>query len=230
MALSQYDLPTNLTVESGFDASIVSETTTWLLQTIQGETQLAITRDPNALIYFNRTIATITGSTFLLISIIPIMMLVYDSLSNRLRPRRIPLETKSSSLLKTFILSSLMGVTTVVIFIVTISAGSILYGTGTKWPNFLFGTDLIVSYYLGLLGLLIPMLLFFGMNQTKLSLSSVGVEKSRIRDSVFDIVKSLAIIVIPIIIRNIAWWHQYRFSRWRWRPISSHSCRYCFNR
>lgn len=197
MALSQYsNLPANLTVKAGFGASIVSETTTWLIQNIQGDDQLAITRDPNTQIYFNKTLATIMGSIFLLISTIPIMMLVYDTLSDRLRPRRIPLKTNSLSFQKTFLLSSLMGIATMVIFVVTISAGSIL---GSRaWLNFLFGTDLLISYYLGLIGLLILMIFFLGMNETQLALSSVGVERSRIREPVFDIVKSLAIVAIPI--------------------------------
>ena len=117
------------------DGTIVSETTTWLIQGVQGEAQLAITLDPQSQVYFYKTIATFTGSIFLLVSTIPLMVLVYYSLPERLRPRKIPLDTESFSLAKTFLISSIMGATTVIIYTVTTASGFYLENIGLAWPN-----------------------------------------------------------------------------------------------
>ncbi|MGY5863996.1 MAG: alpha/beta fold hydrolase [Candidatus Thorarchaeota archaeon] len=199
MALSEYpDLPDDLLIAAGFSSSIVSETTSWLVQKVQGDSQLAITLDPNSQIFFRKTIATITGSFFLLISTIPILILVYDTLSERLRPRKIPVETESFSLQRTFLLSSLMGATIVIIFIFTMSGGLYLEGVGIAWPNSMFATGLLVSYFIGLIGLFILMRIFMGKEHTRLALSSISVERLRIKVHVVDIAKSLVIVTIPI--------------------------------
>ncbi|MHA2024880.1 MAG: alpha/beta fold hydrolase [Candidatus Thorarchaeota archaeon] len=180
------------------DGTIVSETTTWLVQGVQGEAQLAVTLDPLSQVYFYKTIATFTGAMFLLVSTIPLMILVYYSIPEKLKPRKIPLNTESFSLPKTFLISSIMGAATIILYAATTAAGFHLENIGLAWPNSMFATGLWIYYFLAMICLLVIMRIFMGRKQTALALASVGIERRSLREHTTDILKGLAIVIIPI--------------------------------
>ncbi|MFW9956297.1 MAG: alpha/beta fold hydrolase [Candidatus Thorarchaeota archaeon] len=180
------------------DSTIVSDTVTWLVQGVQGESQLQHTLDPMSQIYFSKTIATFTGATFLLVSTLPMMILVYSFLPDRMKPRRITNSTESKSLPKTFIISSTLGAVTITIYAVTAASGFHLENIGLAWPNSMFATGLLLYYFLSMIGVLVLMYLFMGKENASLALRSVGIERMNLRTHAQDILKSLLITGIPI--------------------------------
>lgn len=180
------------------DSTIVSETITWLVEAVQGEAQLQHTLDPKSQVYFNKTIATFTGATFLLISTLPLMILVYSFLPDRLKPRKITNATKSLNIPKTFIVSSILGAVTITIYAITAASGFHLENIGLAWPNSMFATGLLLYYFLSMIAVLVLMYLFIGRENASLALKSVGIERLKIRMHVEDILKSLFITAIPI--------------------------------
>lgn len=180
------------------DSTIVSDTVTWLVQGVQGESQLQHTLDPMSQIYFSKTIATFTGATFLLVSTLPMMILVYSFLPDRMKPRRITNSTESKSLPKTFIISSTLGAVTITIYAVTAASGFHLENIGLAWPNSMFATGLLLYYFLSMIGVLVLMYLFMGRENASLALRSVGIERMNLRTHAQDILKSLLITGIPI--------------------------------
>jgi len=70
------------------DGTIVKESTEWLIQTVQGEGQLVHSLDPASQVYFSKTIATFTGAMFLLLSVFPLMFLVYSYMPEKHTCRR----------------------------------------------------------------------------------------------------------------------------------------------
>ncbi|MHA1948858.1 MAG: alpha/beta fold hydrolase [Candidatus Thorarchaeota archaeon] len=181
------------------DGTIVSETTTWLVEGVQGEAQLVSTLDPQSQVYFFKTIATFTGAMFLLVSTIPLMILVYDLVPEKLKPRRIPLTVDSFSLPKTFLISSIMGAATIIIYALTTAGGFHLENIGLAWPNSMFATGLWVYYFVAMVCLLAIMRVSMGRKQTVLALASVGIEKRSPRQHITDVLKSLAVVMIPIV-------------------------------
>ncbi len=185
-------------VSGAFDGTTVSECTTWLLRGIQGDAQLAITLDPYRQVYFYKTVATYTGSLSLIASTIPLMMLVNFSLPERFRPRKIPLLTESMGLPKTFLISSIMGALTIIIYAVTTASGFQLENFGFASPSSTFGTGLWIYYFLTMISLLIVMRLLMGKGQTLQALASVGIERRSLREHTLDILKSILVVVLPI--------------------------------
>lgn len=180
------------------DGTIVSETVSWLVQGVQGAAQFSQTLDPQSQVYFSKTIATFTGAMFLLVSTFPIMVLVYSYFPEKMRPRKIELNTQSYSIVKTFVISSIIGATTVAIYAATITTGFHLENIGLAWPNSMFATGLLLYYFLGIIGVLMLMYIFLRRENTNLALASVGVERISLRVHGKDILKSLVIAGIPI--------------------------------
>jgi hypothetical protein len=180
------------------DGTIVSETVSWLVQGVQGEVQFSDTLDPDSQVYFNKTIATFTGAMFLLVSTFPLMVLVYSYLPEKLRPRKINLNTRSLSIVKTFVVSSILGATTITIYTATTATGFHLENIGFAWPNSMFATGLLLNYFIGLIGVLAFMYIFMGRENASLALASVGIERIALKEHAKDILKSLFIAGIPI--------------------------------
>ena len=180
------------------DSILVSETISWLVQGLQGEDQLLITRDPANQVFYSKNIASIAGSFFLLISVIPVMWLVHSFLPEKLKPRRILHETQPYSIRRTFEISSVLGAGTVVIFVAASLVGLNLEDIGVSWLNSMSATGFILFIVFAAIGLSILMLLLMGQDNTKKSLSSTGIERLKIKDHVSDILKNLIIAGVAI--------------------------------
>jgi pimeloyl-ACP methyl ester carboxylesterase len=182
-----------------FDATSVRESTIWLLRGLQGDAQLAITLDPNRQVYFFKTIATYACSLFLIVSTIPLMMLAYISLPERFRPRKIPLKTESMEFRKTFLVSSVMGALTVIIYVVITASGFQLETIGLVSSNSTFAIGIWIYYFFTMICLLTTMRLLMGKDQTLQALSSVGIARRNLKQLTLDILKSIIIVVLPMI-------------------------------
>jgi hypothetical protein len=181
------------------DSTLVTETVSWLVQGVQGEDQISYTRDPTNHVYFNKNVSTIAGSVFLLISIIPVMWLVYSFLPEKLKPRRISISTQPFTLKRTFEISSIMGAATVIIFVAASLLGFVLEDIGISWLNSMSATGFILFSLLTTVGLIIVMILLMGSNNTKISLASISIEKSRVKNHVSDFLKNFIIAFFGII-------------------------------
>ena len=181
------------------DSILVSETVSWLVQGVQGEDQMVYTRDPADHVYSSKNVATIAGSFFLLISVIPVMWLVYSFLPEKLKPRRIPISSQTFTLKRTFEFSSVVGAATVIIFVAASLFGLAFEDIGISWLNSMSATGFILFSLLTTIGLIIVMILLTGSGNTKISLASIGIEKSRIKDLVSDLLKNIIIAFFGII-------------------------------
>jgi hypothetical protein len=184
--------PTDHVFEA-LDGTVVEETISWLVEGTQGKDQLALTLNPASQIYFSKVIATFTGALFLFISVVPLMLLVFSFLPERLKPRRIPNETQTFSYKKTFAISSVLGALMIAIFAGTTAFGFHLENIGWAWPNSMFATGLLLFFVLSIIGLSITMYLLMGKSATKKAFASTGVQKIAISDHIIDFLKGFLI-------------------------------------
>ena len=180
------------------DSTLVSETISWLVQGVQGEDQILHTRDPADQVYHSKNIATIASSFLLLISVIPVMWLVYSFLPEKLKPRRIPLDTQSYSIRRTFEISSVLGASAVIIFVAASLLGLSLEDIGILWLNSMSATGFILFLVLTAIGLVTVMFLFMGIENTKKSLASVGIDRTKMKDHASDILKNCIVAGVGI--------------------------------
>ncbi|MHA3963695.1 MAG: alpha/beta hydrolase [Candidatus Thorarchaeota archaeon SMTZ1-45] len=173
------------------DSFLVNETVSWLVKGVQGEEQILYTRNPTEQVYFGKNIAMISGSIFILVSVIPVMWLVNILLPEKLKPRRIPMDIQSYSLQRTFGISSLLGAFTVITFVGASLVGLNLEDIGMSCLNLMSITGYILFLVLAPFVLLIIMLLTIGQKETRKSISSVGIESFRNKYHIYDILKSL---------------------------------------
>ena len=181
------------------DSTLVSEAVSWLVQGVQGESQLLHTRNPEEHVYHNKNTVTIVVSFVLLISVIPIMWLTYGFLPEKLRPRRIPLETQTNNYRRIYGISSILGAGVVGVFVITSFLGLNLEDTGVTWLSSMAETGFVLFLLLVPVGLLILMILILGLDDTKKTVAVVGVERSSTREHVFDILKNLIVAGVGII-------------------------------
>lgn len=181
------------------DSTLVSETVSWLVQGVQGEEQILHTRDPADQVYFSKNIASIAGSFFLLISVIPVMWLVYSFLPEKLKPRRIPLGTQSYSIRRTFEISSVLGAATVIIFVAASFLGLNLEDIGFSLMSLMSDTGVILFLVLSAIGLVTVMFLLMGTDNSKKTLASVGIEGLKKEDHASDILKNFIVAYFGII-------------------------------
>ena len=189
--------PTDHVFEA-IDGTIVRESTSWLIQGVQGEDQLVSTLDPAQQIYFNKTIAMTTGVLFLLVSVLPLIALIYKLLPEKMKPRKISNVTTTFSLRKTFLISSVLGALMVTIYSLTSVAGFYLEDNGLAWPSSMFATGLVLFYIGSTVILTITMFLLMGKIATISSFNSVGIERISIKEHFVDILKGLFIAVVCI--------------------------------
>jgi len=189
--------PTDHVFEA-IDGTIVRESVTWLVQGVQGEAQLEHTLDPANQIYFEKTIAMFSGVLFLLVSVIPLIVLVYESFPESLKPRRIVSETTTFSLRKTFLYSSMLGALMVIIYTATSVVGFHIENAGYAWPNSMFATGLVIFYLVSTVILTVAMYLMMGKKATIKAFNSVGIQRLSLREHFSDILKGLVIALICI--------------------------------
>jgi len=181
------------------DGTIVKESTEWLIQTVQGEGQLVHSLDPASQVYFSKTIATFTGAMFLLLSVFPLMFLVYSYMPEKQRPRKIQAETVTFSIKKTFAVSSILGAVMVTIYTATSAGGFLLENIGLAWPNSMFAVGFLLFYILSTIFFTVTMYLMMGKEATKKAFASVGIQRLSLRDHTFDILKGFIIAGICIL-------------------------------
>jgi alpha/beta superfamily hydrolase len=181
------------------DGTIVEESAKWLIQAVQGEGQLTDTLDPASQVYFSKTIATFTGAFFLLLSLFPLIMLVYTFIPERIRPRKIENKTETFSFKKSFIVSSVLGAIMIIIYTVTSAGGFHLENIGVAWPKSMFGVGLVLFYILSAIFLSIGMYLMIGKEATKKAFASVGIIRRPLKEHIIDILKGFFIASICII-------------------------------
>ncbi len=181
------------------DSTLVSEAVSWLVQGVQGEDQLNYTRNPDEQVYFRKNSVTIGVSVLLLISVIPVMWLTYNILPEKLKPRRIPLETQTDNYMRTFGISSVLGAGGIIIFIVASFVGLSLEDIGVAWLNSMSASGLILFLILVPVVLLILMFLVSGKDETKRALASAGVQSLSFKAHAFDILKNLIVACTGII-------------------------------
>ena len=190
--------PTDHVFEA-LDGTIVRESASWLIQGVQGEEQLSQTLDTKDQIYFSKVIATFTGAFSLLVSVIPVMLLVYSYIPERVKPRKIPLQTKALSYKKTFAISSTLGAIMVTVFTATSAGGFHLENLGLAWPNSMFATGLILFYALSVLCLTAAMCGLMGISNTKLAFASIGIQRIPVKEHIVDLLKCIAIAGVCIV-------------------------------
>ena len=190
--------PTDHVFEA-LDGTIVEETVKWLIQTVQGEDQLAHSLDPSSHVYFNKVIATFTGSFFLLLSVFPFMLLVYSFIPEKQKPRKIEVETTTFGIKKTFAVSSVLGAIMITIYTVTSAGGFHLENIGLAWPKSMFAVGLLMFYMLSTIFMTITMFLLMGKDAMKKAFASVGMQRLSLKEHTFDILRGLVIAGIGIV-------------------------------
>jgi fermentation-respiration switch protein FrsA (DUF1100 family) len=189
--------PTDHVFEA-LDGTVVEEAISWLVEATQGEGQLALTLNPASQIYFSKVVATFTGVLFLFVSEIPLMLLVFSFLPERLKPRQIPNETEPFSFRKTFAISSVLGALMITIFTATTAIGFHLENIGWAWPNSMFATGLLLFFVLSIIGLSLTMLILMGKEKTRKAFASIGIQRIPISAHIIDFLKGLLIAGICI--------------------------------
>jgi len=126
------------------------------------------------------------------------MLLLFSFLPEKLKPRRIPLETQAFSYKKTFAISSILGALMIAVFTATIVVGFHLENTGLAWPNSMFATGLLLFYVISIIALSITMRLLMGGDQAKKAFVSIGVQKLPISEHILDLLKGFLIAVVCI--------------------------------
>jgi len=190
--------PTDHVFEA-LDGKIISDAISWLIEGTQGEYQLVRSLDPASQIYFNKVIATFTGALFLLVSVVPVMLLVYSYLPEKLRPRRIPIETHTFSFKKTFVISSILGAVMIAIFTATTAIGFHLENMGIAWPNSMFATGLVLFFIISVICLTAIMYILMGKDNTKKAFASVAVQRLSLTEHAIDFLKGLLIAGVCIL-------------------------------
>ncbi|MHA1135717.1 MAG: alpha/beta fold hydrolase [Candidatus Thorarchaeota archaeon] len=181
------------------DGTIVEESSKWLIQAVQGEGQLVHTLDPASQVYFSKTIATFLGTFTLLLSLFPLMMLVYTFIPESKKPRKFENETETFSFKKSFIVSSILGAIMITIYTATSVGGFHLENIGVAWPKSMFGVGLVLFYILSAIFLSLGMYLMIGKEATKKAFASVGILRSSSKKHAFDILKGFIIAAVCII-------------------------------
>jgi len=190
--------PSNHIFET-IDGKLVSEAIEWLVRGVQGESQLIYTRDPFDHVYQNKNIATFAGSAFLLISVIPVMWLAYSFLPDKLRPRRITINTDPFASRRVFVMSCLLGGGTILLFNALSLVGLGFEDAGIIWLGTMSMTGFILFLLVGTITLLIIMFRLMGRNDTMKSLSSVGIQRFNLKEHLMDILKNLLVASIGIV-------------------------------
>jgi hypothetical protein len=121
------------------------------------------------------------------------MWLVYSFLPEKLKPRRIPLDTQSHSIRRTFEISSVLGAVTVIIFVAASFFGLYLEDIGFSLMSSMSDIGVILFLVLTAIGLVTVMFLLMGPDNSKKTLASVGIEGLKKEDHASDILKNFIV-------------------------------------
>ena len=165
-------------VFEALDATIVAESTLWLVQALQGESQVNHTLPMNEQVYMYKVIATATAPLGLLVSTIPLMFVIYYALPESLRPRKIPNNVTAFPIKKTVIYGSIVGAAMILLFTVSCAASYHIEAAGFAWISSMFGSGQTLFLGLGVIVLPLTMMLLIGKENTKLALAAVGLERT----------------------------------------------------
>jgi alpha/beta superfamily hydrolase len=195
--------PTDHVFEA-LDGTVVEESISWLVEATQGEDQLARTLNPASQIYYSKVIATFTGALFLFVSVIPLMLIVFSFMPEKLKPQKISNETQSFSYKKTFAISSILGALMIAIFTGTTALGFHLENIGWAWPNSMFATGLLLFFVLCITSLSTTMYLLMGKDAAKKAFASVGIRRGAVLAQILDFLKGF--IIAGVCIAWILFW------------------------
>jgi hypothetical protein len=182
------------------DKSLVSEAVSWLVQGVQGENQILLTRDPTDLVFFNKSIATVLATFFIFVGIIPVMWLTYSFIPEKWRSRQTPIDIEGFNSRKTFEISSILGASVIIIFIISALIGLNLENIGFSWLSSMSGTGLVLFLIISPIVLLTLMYLVMGKENENKALQSVGIIRGSISEVIFDILRG-----IPLASTGIIW-------------------------
>lgn len=189
--------PTDHVFEA-IDQTIVGESVAWLVRATQGESQIAMTRDPMSQIFFNKTIGMAGGVLFMFVSVLPLLFIIYSHLPDRIRPKEKPIENDAFSIPRTFIYGSILGAITVGIYTATSAMGFHLENINLYWPNSMFATGLNLFYILTAPALALIMYFMLGKDGLKRAFASVGIGGEPFKVSLFDMLKGLLVAAVCI--------------------------------
>ncbi|MFW9788190.1 MAG: alpha/beta hydrolase [Candidatus Thorarchaeota archaeon] len=172
---------------------LVTEAISWMVQGVLGEDQLEHTYDSSDQVIQYRTPATILASFLILVSVIPVMWLLYNLLPERLKPRQTSTESKPFNTRRTFMISSIFGSLTVLIFAGSSLLGLTLEDTGIYLLNSMSTTGLVLFFLLGAAVLSLVMFILREFSQMWELLGFVDLKKSNIKDYVYEFLKNLVV-------------------------------------
>ncbi len=165
-------------VFEALDATIVAESVLWLVQALQGESQVNHTLPMYEQVYQYKVMATATAPLGLLVSTIPLMFAIYYALPESLKPRKIPNNATVFPIKRTVIYGSVVGAAMILLFTASCAASYHLESADSAWISSMFGTGQMLFLGLGVFVLPLTMMLLIGKENTKLALAAVGIERS----------------------------------------------------
>ncbi|MHA1484584.1 MAG: alpha/beta fold hydrolase [Candidatus Thorarchaeota archaeon] len=165
-------------VFEALDATIVAESVLWLVQALQGESQVNRTLPMYEQVYQYKVIATATAPLGLLVSTIPLMFAIYYALPESLKPRKIPNNSTVFPIKKTVIYGSVVGAAMILLFAASCAASFHLESADSAWISSMFGSGQMLFLGLGVLVLPSTMMLLIGKENTILALAAVGIERT----------------------------------------------------
>jgi pimeloyl-ACP methyl ester carboxylesterase len=165
-------------VFEALDATIVAESALWLVQALQGESQVNHTLPMYEQVYQYKVIATATAPLGLLVSTIPLMFVIYYALPESLRPRKIPNNATVFPIKRTVIYGSAVGAAMILLFTASCAASYHIEAAGSAWISSMFGIVLPLT-----------MMLLIGRENTKLALAAVGIERKNLKETLSEFLK-----------------------------------------
>lgn len=189
--------PTDHVFEA-IDGTIVAATSDWMVRAIQGETQWNNTIAPTDQVYAAKTIAMATGVFALLVSTIPLLVILQDIIPDKMKPRRIPIETEPATIKKTIMTSSIIGAAIIIFFTIGSASAFHLENMGIFWPNSMFMIGIVIFFLLSAVGIPLILLIANGKDNLMNSFKSIGIDRSNLKLLGIDLTKSALIAIIGI--------------------------------
>ncbi len=191
--------PTDHVFEA-IDGTIVSESTIWMINALQGTEQLEHTLDPSQQVFIYKVFAMASGIFALLASCLPFMLIVINHLPEKLKPRKIENKTTAQPLKNLAIISAVLGTAFVLIFGATSSITFHFENAHIYWPNSMFATGLVLFFIIFTTFTTITLRIGVGIENTLNAYESAGIVKQPLLEYAKDLVKGL----IPALL-TITW-------------------------
>jgi hypothetical protein len=186
-------------VFEAIDSTVVTEAIEWFVQALQGESQLPKTLDPTAHVYQLKVYATAIGAFALLTSTIPLVLLLTSILPTKLKPSIIENNVESFSLVKTLVMSSIMGIVMIGLFALTSVVGYQLETIGLAIPRSMFATGLFLFLVFAPILLFLFMRLLFGKENGILAFEAVGIKMAELKLTAKRITGGIIVSIVSIL-------------------------------